>query len=164
MLNCRDTSRASILVLPSYPYSYHRHLQTFHRFQLHSTSSTSHPESRSNSTNVHLRLSPIHIPYLSNTVNTRAASDRVATSIMESGSSRDPDGLNSNAGAAQNKSAAKGSSSTTKRQPKDAAKPKPIPSASGTRFQCPRCPKNFSRIENLTRHQANREFNIAREG
>jgi len=26
------------------------------------------------------------------------------------------------------------------------------------RFQCPKCPKNFSRIENLTRHQANREL------
>lgn len=30
--------------------------------------------------------------------------------------------------------------------------------ASGSkRFQCPRCPKSFSRIENLTRHQANRK-------
>ncbi|KAF8849640.1 hypothetical protein BDZ45DRAFT_662909 [Acephala macrosclerotiorum] len=76
---------------------------------------------------------------------------------MDAGSSRDPDSLNSNTGAAQNKSTAKGSSSTTKRHTKDAAKPKPIPSASGTRFQCPRCPKNFSRIENLTRHQANHE-------
>jgi len=38
------------------------------------------------------------------------------------------------------------------------AKAKQISGASGTRYQCPRCPKNFSRIENLTRHQANREF------
>ena len=28
----------------------------------------------------------------------------------------------------------------------------------GPRYQCPRCPKNFSRIENLTRHQANRRL------
>lgn len=34
-------------------------------------------------------------------------------------------------------------------------------SGTNTRFQCPRCPKNFSRIENLTRHQANRECKIA---
>ncbi|TGO88894.1 hypothetical protein BPOR_0136g00180 [Botrytis porri] len=27
----------------------------------------------------------------------------------------------------------------------------------GNRFQCPQCPKNFSRIENLTRHQANHD-------
>ncbi|RFU31523.1 hypothetical protein B7463_g4847, partial [Scytalidium lignicola] len=30
-------------------------------------------------------------------------------------------------------------------------------SGTSTRFQCPRCPKNFSRIENLTRHQANHD-------
>lgn len=48
----------------------------------------------------------------------------------------------------------KGSSS--KRQPK-VTKPKPEPNTPGTRYQCPRCPKNFSRIENLTRHQANRK-------
>lgn len=73
---------------------------------------------------------------------------------MDAGSSRDEDGFNSSAGAAPSRSTAK---SSTKRQPKDAAKPKPLPNASGTRFQCPRCPKNFSRIENLTRHQANRK-------
>ncbi|KAE8446235.1 hypothetical protein EG329_012460 [Mollisiaceae sp. DMI_Dod_QoI] len=71
---------------------------------------------------------------------------------MDSGPSREPDGLNST--AAQGKSTVKGS---TKRQPKDSTKPKPLPNAAGTRFQCPRCPKNFSRIENLTRHQANHE-------
>ncbi|KAA8573401.1 hypothetical protein EYC84_004987 [Monilinia fructicola] len=27
----------------------------------------------------------------------------------------------------------------------------------GNRFQCPQCPKNFTRIENLTRHQANHD-------
>ena len=48
--------------------------------------------------------------------------------------------------------------SNTKRLSKgDAAKPKPLPNPSGSRFQCPKCPKTFSRIENLTRHQANRE-------
>jgi hypothetical protein len=31
----------------------------------------------------------------------------------------------------------------------------------GQRFQCPRCPKSFSRIENLTRHQANRELEFS---
>jgi transposase-like protein len=31
----------------------------------------------------------------------------------------------------------------------------------GQRFRCPRCPKSFSRIENLTRHQANRESKIS---
>jgi hypothetical protein len=51
---------------------------------------------------------------------------------------------------------AKGKGSA-KRQPKD-AKTKQSPNAPGTRYQCPRCPKNFSRIENLTRHQANRKF------
>ncbi|KAH8805797.1 hypothetical protein F5884DRAFT_679548 [Xylogone sp. PMI_703] len=30
-------------------------------------------------------------------------------------------------------------------------------SAAGSRFQCPKCPKSFSRIENLTRHQANHD-------
>lgn len=33
-------------------------------------------------------------------------------------------------------------------------------SSAGPRFQCAKCPKNFSRIENLTRHQANRKSNI----
>jgi uncharacterized Zn-finger protein len=45
---------------------------------------------------------------------------------------------------------------STRRQPKD-VKPKSNINPPGTRYQCPRCPKNFSRIENLTRHQANRE-------
>ncbi|EKD19501.1 uncharacterized protein L3040_002619 [Drepanopeziza brunnea f. sp. 'multigermtubi'] len=40
-------------------------------------------------------------------------------------------------------------------------KPRPLlsspPGLSGSRFQCPKCPKTFSRIENLTRHQANHE-------
>ncbi|KAF4628310.1 hypothetical protein G7Y89_g9842 [Cudoniella acicularis] len=52
------------------------------------------------------------------------------------------------------------SSSNTKpnkRQPKDKATTKKAATASGQRFQCPRCPKNFSRIENLTRHQANHD-------
>lgn len=48
------------------------------------------------------------------------------------------------------------SKSSSKRMPKD-VKSKPNPSSTGTRFQCPRCPKNFTRIENLTRHQANHE-------
>jgi hypothetical protein len=49
-------------------------------------------------------------------------------------------------------------STTTKRLSKgDAAKPKPLPNLTGSRFQCPKCPKTFSRIENLTRHQANRK-------
>ncbi|PMD12889.1 hypothetical protein NA56DRAFT_586531 [Hyaloscypha hepaticicola] len=52
------------------------------------------------------------------------------------------------------KSNTKGSAN---RPAKDPTKPKPSPTASGQRFQCPRCPKNFSRIENLTRHQANHE-------
>lgn len=46
---------------------------------------------------------------------------------------------------------------STRRQPRD-SKPKQSPNPPGTRYQCPRCPKNFSRIENLTRHQANRTF------
>ncbi|KAL2067603.1 hypothetical protein VTL71DRAFT_2028 [Oculimacula yallundae] len=50
------------------------------------------------------------------------------------------------------------STSTPKRLSKgDAAKPKPLPNLTGSRFQCPKCPKTFSRIENLTRHQANHE-------
>jgi hypothetical protein len=48
----------------------------------------------------------------------------------------------------------------SKRQPKE-TKPKPNATPSGTRFQCPRCPKNFSRIENLTRHQANRKYLVS---
>lgn len=52
----------------------------------------------------------------------------------------------------------KGGTTTTKRLSKgDAAKPKPLPNLTGSRFQCPKCPKTFSRIENLTRHQANRK-------
>ncbi|KAL5313528.1 hypothetical protein ACEPPN_017948 [Leptodophora sp. 'Broadleaf-Isolate-01'] len=52
----------------------------------------------------------------------------------------------------------KGGTTTTKRLSKgDAAKPKPLPNLTGSRFQCPKCPKTFSRIENLTRHQANHE-------
>jgi hypothetical protein len=48
----------------------------------------------------------------------------------------------------------------TKRMPKSV---KPNQSTTTTtvqaaRFQCPRCPKNFTRIENLTRHQANRMY------
>ncbi|TVY37842.1 Early growth response protein 1 [Lachnellula occidentalis] len=49
----------------------------------------------------------------------------------------------------------------TKKQPKELAKnsksPAKAAAPTGQRFQCPRCPKNFSRIENLTRHQANHE-------
>lgn len=38
------------------------------------------------------------------------------------------------------------------------SRPSPAKSTvTGNRFQCPQCPKNFSRIENLTRHQANRK-------
>lgn len=61
------------------------------------------------------------------------------------------------AAAATPKAPAKGS---TKRHPKEGSKPSKSPAVNptGTRFQCPRCPKNFSRIENLTRHQANREL------
>lgn len=49
----------------------------------------------------------------------------------------------------------------SKRKPKEPTKGKTTqtPSATGNRFQCPRCAKSFSRIENLTRHQANRELN-----
>ncbi|KAG9228146.1 hypothetical protein BJ875DRAFT_390013 [Amylocarpus encephaloides] len=32
-----------------------------------------------------------------------------------------------------------------------------VQSVPGQRYQCPNCPKNFSRIENLTRHMANHE-------
>lgn len=46
------------------------------------------------------------------------------------------------------------SGSSTRESPKGAPQAK---SASGNRFQCPQCPKNFSRIENLTRHQANHD-------
>ncbi|CAD6443402.1 9c00934b-a060-4ffd-be6f-0b6ba9a40e9b [Sclerotinia trifoliorum] len=47
------------------------------------------------------------------------------------------------------------SASSTRGSPKGAPPAKSV--ASGNRFQCPQCPKNFSRIENLTRHQANHD-------
>ncbi|KAE9364876.1 hypothetical protein N431DRAFT_431620 [Stipitochalara longipes BDJ] len=56
------------------------------------------------------------------------------------------------AGKSNSKGSAKGKDSTS-----TSTKPKATPTSSGQRFQCPRCPKNFSRIENLTRHQANHE-------
>ncbi|KAH8656564.1 fungal-specific transcription factor domain-containing protein [Tricladium varicosporioides] len=46
---------------------------------------------------------------------------------------------------------------SNKRQPKGTGKTKATATVSGQRFQCPKCPKNFSRVENLTRHQANHE-------
>lgn len=50
-------------------------------------------------------------------------------------------------------------SNGAEKKPKVPPKPKALSkaAATGQRFQCPRCPKNFSRIENLTRHQANHE-------
>ena len=51
-------------------------------------------------------------------------------------------------------------STTSKRLPKE-TKPKLTSNSPGARFQCPRCPKNFSRIENLTRHQANRKSQLS---
>lgn len=53
---------------------------------------------------------------------------------------------------------------SNKRQPKGTGKAKATATASGQRFQCPRCPKNFSRVENLTRHQANRKFQLSSSG
>lgn len=50
-----------------------------------------------------------------------------------------------------------GQTKRSSRPSKELAKSKAVPNAPGQRFQCPRCPKNFSRIENLTRHQANRK-------
>lgn len=34
----------------------------------------------------------------------------------------------------------------------------PVGTTPVDRFHCPKCEKSFSRIENLTRHQANRKF------
>ncbi|CAL3973322.1 unnamed protein product [Diplocarpon coronariae] len=62
--------------------------------------------------------------------------------------------------------------STVNSKPPPEPKPKPVGgignrnkngngngngNGSGSRFQCPKCPKTFTRIENLTRHQANHE-------
>jgi len=82
----------------------------------------------------------------------RALDGLMAQGVMED---LDDSSLAAGQASSSSKSNPKGS---TKRQPKDPAKPKPQTTPTGTRFQCPRCPKNFSRIENLTRHQANRKF------
>lgn len=72
---------------------------------------------------------------------------------MSGTSSRDIGGT----GPERRTSSGKGS---TKRLPKE-SKPKLTSNPPGARFQCPRCPKNFSRIENLTRHQANRKSQLS---
>ncbi|TVY67435.1 Zinc finger protein [Lachnellula suecica] len=66
---------------------------------------------------------------------------------------------NGNGNGNINSTSSNNASTKGKKQPKDAAKNKSPSkvSTTGQRFQCPRCPKNFSRIENLTRHQANHD-------
>ncbi len=122
----------------------------------------SHHESESDSTSTHLchNATAYSIDDLTSTPPFRGAVRSLQPAanpamnmdvVAASSSSR------SNGEAAGSRPPAKPSS--TKRLSKgDAAKPKPLPNLTGSRFQCPKCPKTFSRIENLTRHQANRKY------
>ncbi|CZT11678.1 uncharacterized protein RCO7_08703 [Rhynchosporium graminicola] len=116
-----------------------------------------------NTTNTH-NLGHVHSSYSGGTLTaaTQASTQARFMKMMDvpgdskSGSSSGILQGNVKLPGAQGSGSGSTSTGNTKRLLKaDAAKPKPLPNLTGSRFQCPKCPKTFSRIENLTRHQAN---------